>query len=215
MNKDLQALLDELSSVFEDHPNLYSKIESLLDKEESTDYSKEIKELSSSIEDSINKIKKQDSIQESWIYEHFCSFDQSLKEVLEYLQDTSEEDAEKEIEKNASPKNYDRKNGKVWVSSLKRWLVPNKPYPSTRPGKKKMVLASKSVGGETKYKLIHFGAKGYGHNYSAAARKSFRARHNCSNADDKFSAQYWACKVLWGGPGKDTKSSPKSKRGKY
>ena len=54
----------------------------------------------------------------------------------------------------------------------------NKPIKSNRPGKKKMVLAKK---GET-IRLIHFGATGYGHNYSAAARKSFRARHKCDTA---------------------------------
>jgi hypothetical protein len=87
----------------------------------------------------------------------------------------------------------------------------NSPVPSDRPGKKKMVKACQ--GG--KEKLIHFGAEGYGHNYSAAARKSFRARHGCDTASDKLSAKYWACKNLWAGPGGDTKSSPKSKRGKY
>ena len=51
----------------------------------------------------------------------------------------------------------------------------NKPIKSNREGKKKMVLAKKG----DKVKLIHFGATGYGHNYSAAARKSFRARHKC------------------------------------
>ena len=51
----------------------------------------------------------------------------------------------------------------------------NKPRRSTRPGKKKMV---KGCEGGTE-KIIHFGAKGYGHNYSTAARKSFRARHKC------------------------------------
>lgn len=83
--------------------------------------------------------------------------------------------------------------------------------PSTRPGKKKMVKAC-SNGTE---KLIHFGAKGYGHNYSAAARKSFKARHKCSTANDKLSARYWSCKKLWAGKGGSTKSSPKSRRGKY
>lgn len=83
--------------------------------------------------------------------------------------------------------------------------------PSTRPGKKKMVKAC-SNGTE---KLIHFGAKGYGHNYSAAARKSFKARHKCSTANDKLSARYWSCKKLWAGKGGSTESSPKSRRGKY
>jgi len=87
----------------------------------------------------------------------------------------------------------------------------NRPVPSDRPGKKKMVKACQ----DGKEKLIHFGAEGYGHNYSAAARKSFRARHSCDTASNKLTARYWACKNLWAGPGGDTKSSPKSKRGKY
>ena len=87
----------------------------------------------------------------------------------------------------------------------------NVPRPSTRPGKKMMVKACS--GGQEK--LVHFGAKGYGHNYSAAARKSFKARHNCSEATNKMSARYWACKKLWAGPGGSTASSPKGKKGKY
>ena len=87
----------------------------------------------------------------------------------------------------------------------------NKVVASDRPGKKNMVKACQ--GG--KEKLIHFGAKGYGHNYSSAARKSFRARHKCSSASSKFTARYWACKKLWAGPGGSTKSSPKSRQGKY
>ena len=87
----------------------------------------------------------------------------------------------------------------------------NKPRRSTRPGKKKMV---KGCEGGTE-KIIHFGAKGYGHNYSAAARKSFKARHKCSSAGSKLTARYWACKNLWAGKGGSTKSSPKSRQGKY
>lgn len=87
----------------------------------------------------------------------------------------------------------------------------NSPVASDRAGKKRMV---KACSGGTE-KLIHYGAEGYGHNYSAAARKSFRARHKCETASDKLSARYWACKDLWAGPGGSTKSSPKSRRGKY
>ena len=82
---------------------------------------------------------------------------------------------------------------------------------SDRAGKKKMVKARE--GG--KEKLIHFGATGYGHNYSAAARKSFRARHKCGSAKSKLTARYWACKTLWSGPGGSKKSSPKNRQGKY
>lgn len=87
----------------------------------------------------------------------------------------------------------------------------NRPVSSDRPGKKMMVKACANG----KEKLIHFGAEGYGHNYSAAARKSFRARHGCDTATDKLSARYWACKKLWAGPGGSTQSSPKNRKGKY
>ena len=47
------------------------------------------------------------------------------------------------------------------------------------------------------------------------ARKSFRARHKCSQAKSKLTARYWACKNLWAGSGGSTKSSPKNRQGKY
>ena len=87
----------------------------------------------------------------------------------------------------------------------------NKVVSSDRAGKKRMVKAC-SNGQE---KLIHFGAKGYGHNYSAAARKSFKARHRCGTAKSKLTARYWSCKKLWAGKGGSTKSNPKGVRGKY
>ena len=87
----------------------------------------------------------------------------------------------------------------------------NRPVFSDRPGKKMMVKAC-SNGQE---KLVHFGAKGYGNNYSAAARKSFKARHSCDTATDKLTARHWACSYLWGGPGKATTSNPKGRQGKY
>jgi len=90
-------------------------------------------------------------------------------------------------------------------------MACNRPTKSDRAGKKKMVKAC--ANGQEK--LIHFGATGYGHNYSAAARKSFRARHKCSSATNKLTPRYWACKNLWAGPGGSTQSSPKSRKGKY
>ena len=87
----------------------------------------------------------------------------------------------------------------------------NKPRKSPKAGKKKVVKACS--GG--KEKIIHYGASGYGHNYSAAARKSFRARHGCDKAKDKLTARYWACKDLWAGKGGSKKSSSKGVRGKY
>ena len=90
-------------------------------------------------------------------------------------------------------------------------MACNKPMKSDRAGKKKMVKAC--ANGQEK--LIHFGATGYGHNYSTAARKSFKARHKCSSATSKLTARYWACKNLWAGKCGSTKSSPKNRQGKY
>ena len=81
---------------------------------------------------------------------------------------------------------------------------------STRAGKKIMKLYCS--GG--KKKLVHAGASGYGHNYSPAARKNFKARHKCSTAKSG-TAKHLACTKLWAGKGGSKKSSPKSKKGKY
>jgi len=93
----------------------------------------------------------------------------------------------------------------------KKNMPCNKPRKSPNPKKKKVVKAC-SNGAE---KIIHFGSSSYGHNYSAAARKSFKARHKCGTATNKLTARYWACKKLWAGKGGSTKSSPKGRKGKY
>lgn len=69
----------------------------------------------------------------------------------------------------------------------------NDPQDSPKKDKKKVVKACQ----DGKEKLVHYGAEGYGHNYSKKARKSFRARHDCDNQKDKLTASYWACKDLW------------------
>ena len=75
-------------------------------------------------------------------------------------------------------------------------------------GKKKKVVLGCKAG---RQKLIKYGAKGYGHNYSNSAKKSFRARHRCDSASDKLSARHWACKDLWP-RGKKTKNPNAKKR---
>lgn len=74
-------------------------------------------------------------------------------------------------------------------------LKCNIPRVSWRKGKKRAVLACE--GG--KKRIIHYGATGYRHNYSAAAKRSFRARHKCDAAErkTKLTARYWACRDLW------------------
>ena len=92
----------------------------------------------------------------------------------------------------------------------KKNMSCNRPQKSWRRGKKRVVKACS--GG--KERIIHYGATGYGHNYSTTARRSFRARHKCSGARNKLSARYWACKNLWtrGGSRQRCPSNRKCKR---
>jgi hypothetical protein len=82
----------------------------------------------------------------------------------------------------------------------------NKPVRSDRKNKKMMVKACE----DGKEKLIHFGQKGYKHNYSDSAKRSFRARHKCDRQKDKMTASYWACKKLW--PKNRKTTNPKGKK---
>ena len=67
----------------------------------------------------------------------------------------------------------------------------NKPKRDRQRGKKFAVLAKS---GNT-IKLIRYGdANMKIRKSNPAARKSFRARHNCKTATDKFTARYWSCK---------------------
>ena len=78
----------------------------------------------------------------------------------------------------------------------------NKPKMTPKhPKKKAIVLAQEGH----KLKLIRFGAKGYGHNYSPEARRSFKARHAANIRRGRMSAAYWADKFLWAGKGGKTK----------
>jgi len=68
----------------------------------------------------------------------------------------------------------------------------NKPKRTPGKAKKSAVLAKEG----TDVKLVRFGdSKMSIKKDQPARRKSFRARHNCDTADDKFSARYWSCKA--------------------
>jgi len=71
----------------------------------------------------------------------------------------------------------------------------NKPKAAPKGSKhKKRVLAKKG----DKVKIVNFGARGYKHNYSAKAKKSYLARSaGIKGKDDKFSANYWSRRELW------------------
>ena len=93
---------------------------------------------------------------------------------------------------------------------LKRYGLKAVNRPKMTPShktKKAMVLAESGH----ELKLIRFGAKGMGHNYSAGARRAFKARHKRNIAKGKSSAAYWADKFLWS-PGGSKKNPPRGQK---
>ena len=67
----------------------------------------------------------------------------------------------------------------------------NKPKRTSGGSKKFAVLAKKG----DEIKLVRFGDPNMTiKKDNPARRKSFRARHSCDTAKDKFSARYWSCK---------------------
>jgi hypothetical protein len=77
----------------------------------------------------------------------------------------------------------------------------NKPIVNKGGGKHKMVVLAKK---DNAVKLVGFGHRDYKHNYSAKAKQNYLKRsagikNKSGNftKDDKFSANYWARRVLW------------------
>lgn len=106
----------------------------------------------------------------------------------------------------AIPERYKNKMKQLGLKGV------NKPKMTPSHPKKKAVVLAKEG---DKYKLIRFGAKGYGHNYSPEARKSYLARSaGIKGANSKLSANYWARKFLWGGPSGSKKNPPKNQKRK-
>ena len=100
---------------------------------------------------------------------------------------------QKKRRRRGSKRRYRKSSRRKRRKSKKSRMPCNRVKKSYRRGKKFMVKACS----KGKTKLIHFGATGYGHNYSKGARKSFRARHRCKSAKNKLTARYWSCKHSW------------------
>ena len=85
-----------------------------------------------------------------------------------------------------------------------RTVKLNKPQRTgtDEPGKFKVYVKDPKTGN---VKMVRFGHQGGGKNKdsktmrikksNAARRKSFRARHNCSNPGPKTKARYWSCRA--------------------
>lgn len=86
----------------------------------------------------------------------------------------------------------------------------NQPIASSKKDKKKMVLVRKG----DQVRVVHYGQKGYQHNYSEGAKKNYLSRsagiRNKAGEltmNDPFSPNYWARKDLWPSGEANTKSS--------
>lgn len=90
------------------------------------------------------------------------------------------------------------------VRSAGRCMTPNKPVPSSRPEKKKMVLVKRG----DRTKLVHYGAKGYSDyrkHKDPARRARFQKRHRAIKLkdgrpahSDPFQPAYWSTKKAGG-----------------
>ena len=84
-----------------------------------------------------------------------------------------------------------RKEAKSKAQMRKDKMKCNKPR-RTPDGPKKFVVKACKDGKE---KIIRFGDPDMRIKKSnPERRKSFRARHKCKTAKDKFTARYWSCK---------------------
>ncbi|MCP5506329.1 MAG: hypothetical protein H7A38_05555 [Chlamydiales bacterium] len=108
------------------------------------------------------------------------------------------------------------KRGNKYLYRGRLWTL-NKPVRSTAKGKKMMVLATKTIDGERRVKIVHFGALGYGHNYSVEAKRNYltrsagiRNKKGELTKNDKWSPNYWARKILW--PKNKRATGPKTTR---
>ena len=92
----------------------------------------------------------------------------------------------------ASTKNVKRTKSGRLVYRGETFSGYNKPKRTPNAKKKSAVLAKKG----TQVKLVRFGDPNMTiKKDQPGRRKSFRARHSCDTAKDKFSARYWSCKA--------------------
>ena len=96
----------------------------------------------------------------------------------------------------------EKKGDTYWYRG--RWWKPNTPVKSEAKNKKMSVLATKTIDGERRGKIVHFGDSRYKHNYSAQAKRNYlkrsggiRGKSGKLTKNDVWSANYWARKVLW------------------
>jgi len=88
---------------------------------------------------------------------------------------------------------YDEEGKALGAEYQGRKVTLNKPFRTPDGPKKRSVYVKNEKGNVVK---VNFGDPNMKIKKSdPARRKSFRARHNCSNPGPKWKARYWSCKA--------------------
>jgi hypothetical protein len=145
------------------------------------------------IHDMLQKVSEREGI-EGWVASKLTKASDYLKVVKDYLE---YEMVQAGFDKNEEPAFAEAKY-------QGRTVKLNKPQRTgtDEPGKFKVYVKDPKTGN---VKMVRFGHQGGGKNKdsktmrikksNAARRKSFRARHNCSNPGPKTKARYWSCRA--------------------
>lgn len=87
---------------------------------------------------------------------------------------------------------YDEENNALGAEYKGKKVTLNKPFLTPDGPKKRSVYVKNDKGNVVK---VNFGDPNMKiKKNDPARRKSFRARHNCSNPGPKYKARYWSCK---------------------
>lgn len=154
------------------------------------------------IHDMLQKVSEREGI-EGWVASKLTKASDYLKVVKDYLE---YEMIQAGFDKNEQDVAEDERNfGQAFEAKYKgRTVKLGKPQRTgtDEPGKFKVYVKDPKTGN---VKMVRFGHQGGGKNKdsktmrikksNAARRKSFRARHNCSNPGPRTKARYWSCRA--------------------
>jgi len=154
------------------------------------------------VHDMLQKVSEREGI-EGWVASKLTKASDYLKVVKDYLE---YEMVQAGFDRNEQDVAEDERNfGQAFEAKYKGKTVKlSKPIRTgtDEPGKFKVYVKDPKTGN---VKMVRFGHQGGGKNKDSktmrikksnpARRKSFRARHNCSNPGPRTKARYWSCRA--------------------
>ena len=149
----------------------------------------------------------------SWVQDKIAQIDNDIEDVYDYLMDDNNDYAD---DGDSDYENWDEESLKEAHSILEKWgklewqeiseLKESKLFQEAEYQGRKVQLGKIMAGDVKKFKVyvkndkgnvvkVNFGQKGVKiKKNNPKRRKSFRARHNCSNPGPRWKARYWSCK---------------------